>query len=153
MKFWKADTPMKKKLAKKKPRSPGAEKFGNKLNTIFKKAQPKIHVLEKDIEKKIGDYAKFKKCLYMKFTSPAQRAVPDRMIITPQGVIGFLEAKRQGQVPTVLQARKMAELKQQGCHVTWCDNVNDGKIFIDMLIVAGSIKKLEDEPKKEDWDL
>ncbi len=90
--------------------------------------------LEKDIEKKIGDFAKKHGCMYLKFVSPARRAVPDRMIITPQGVIGFLEVKAKGKKPTPLQMNEMEKLTRQCCTVTWCDNVEDGCEFIRKLL-------------------
>jgi len=91
--------------------------------------------LEKDIEKKICDYARSLNVLVYKFTSPNQRAVPDRMFIAPGGRIGFLEIKRTGCAPTKLQAKEMAKLKQQGCTVSWVDNVPDGKAFVAELVV------------------
>ena len=90
--------------------------------------------LEKDIEKAIGTYAKSKGCLYYKFTSPAMRAVPDRIIVTPTGVVGFLEVKREGAKPTPLQMVEITKLAQRGAEVEWADNVADGKKFIDMLL-------------------
>lgn len=85
---------------------------------------------EKDIERKIGDFAKKHSCLYLKFTSPARRAVPDRMIITPQGVIGFLEVKAAGKEPTILQTNEIRKLRSMKCDADWCDNVEDGQYFI-----------------------
>lgn len=90
--------------------------------------------LEKDIERKIGDFAKKHGCLFYKFTSPARRAVPDRMIITPQGVIGFLEVKAKGKKPTPLQMGEIIKLTKQNCNATWCDNVEDGCEFIRKLL-------------------
>lgn len=90
--------------------------------------------LEKDIERKIGDFAKKHGCLYLKFTSPARRAVPDRMIITPQGVIGFLEVKAKGKKPTTLQMKEMELLASHNCNVTWCDEVEGGQAFIRKLL-------------------
>ena len=89
--------------------------------------------LEKEIEKKIGDYAKRNGCLYWKLVSPANRAVPDRMICTATGVVGFLEVKRRGCKPTELQLLKMKELQVRGHRVAWCDNVPDGIKFVDQL--------------------
>lgn len=97
--------------------------------------------LEKDIEAAIGKYAKSKGCLFIKFTSPSNRAVPDRLIITPNGVIGFLEVKRQGCKPTPLQERKMSELAAQGCNVNWVDGVAGGKVFIDTLLAKSKLKE------------
>lgn len=90
--------------------------------------------LEKDIEKKIGEFAKKQGCLFYKFTSPARRAVPDRMIITPMGVIGFLEVKAKGKKPTPLQLGEIIKLTKQNCDAAWCDNVEDGCEFIRKLL-------------------
>lgn len=90
--------------------------------------------LEKEIEKKIGDYAKKHGCLYWKLTSPSNRAVPDRMICTNRGVVGFLEVKRRGCKPTELQFLKMKDLSSRGHQVTWCDSVEAGIRFVDDLI-------------------
>lgn len=94
--------------------------------------------LEKEIEKKIGEYAKKLGCLYWKLTSPANPSVPDRVIIAPGGRVGWLELKRKGQKPTPKQHAKMAELEGKGATVGWVDNVEDGKRFVDKLL-------------KEDW--
>lgn len=96
-------------------------------------ADVKPAMLEKEIEKKICDYAKSKGCLVYKFTSPNQRAVPDRLIVAPNGHVGFLELKRPGNTPTKLQSIELAKLKQQGAMSGWCDNVEDGKAFVDEL--------------------
>lgn len=93
-----------------------------------------IKVLEKDIEKKIVAYAKSKGCLCYKFTSPAQRAVPDRIIVSPHGVVGFLEVKRPGNKPTPLQNREIDKLAEHNCWVEWHDSVEGAKKFIDDLI-------------------
>ena len=94
--------------------------------------------LEKDIEKKIGDFAKQNGCLYLKFTSPARRAVPDRMIITPMGVIGFLEVKAKGKKPTPLQMGEIIKLTKQNCTADWCDNVEDGRAFVRKLMAKNT---------------
>lgn len=92
--------------------------------------------LEKEIEKKIGDYAKKRGCLYYKFASPSTRGVPDRIIIAPNGEIGFLEIKAKGKKPTPLQQRHIDTLIMSGCRATWTDNVLDGKVLIDRLCGA-----------------
>lgn len=92
------------------------------------------------IERKIGEYAKAKGCRYIKFVSPAQRAVPDRIIITPNGVIGFLELKRPGNKPTSLQIREIMSLRDHNCIAAWCDSVPEGTHFVNELL-----------NKKNDW--
>lgn len=97
--------------------------------------------LERDIEKKIGLYAKRHNVEYIKFTSPQRRAVPDRMLICPNGTIGFLEIKRKGQKPTPLQYRELHKLKERLCNVGWCDTTRDGCNFIDLLLQKGDWTK------------
>ena len=97
--------------------------------------------LEKEIEKKICDYAKSKGCYVRKFVSPSNQSVPDRLIIAPGGAVGFLEVKRGGQSPTKAQEHEMSALKQTGVDVWWCDNVENGKQFVDRLIRAGEKNK------------
>lgn len=91
-------------------------------------------LLEKEIEKKVGDYAKSKGCIYYKFCSPNQRAVPDRIIIAPGRPAAFLELKREGCKPTALQQREIQKLKDAGQRVAWVDSVAAGKLFVDKLL-------------------
>lgn len=93
--------------------------------------------LEKEIEKKVCDYAKSKGCYVRKFVSPNNRSVPDRIIIAPGGVVGFLELKREGCKPTKAQEVELELLKRMGCNVSWCDNAIDGKLFVDYLVKKG----------------
>lgn len=88
--------------------------------------------LEKDIEKKVCDYATSKGWLVYKFTSPARAAVPDRLLIAPGGRVIFCEFKRAGQKPTVPQEREHARLRTQGVAVYVVDNVAAGKMMVDI---------------------
>lgn len=92
--------------------------------------------LEKAIEAKLGKYAKSKNCLYKKFTSPSNRSVPDRIIVTPHGVVGFLELKRKGQKPTEQQRHELATLIEHGATASWVDNYEDGRQFVDDLLAG-----------------
>ena len=88
-------------------------------------------MLERDLERKLGVYAKKRGCLYYKFTSPARRSVPDRMVVGPHGEIVFIELKAPGKRPTKLQLRELKILQDQGCAAEWCDNLEDGQALID----------------------
>lgn len=99
--------------------------------------------LEKEIEKKICDYAKSKGCYVRKFVSPNNRAVPDRIIIAPGGAVGFLEIKRGGCKPTKAQEAEMELLSKVGATVGWCDNVEDGKLWVNGLLLQRA-DRLED---------
>ena len=88
-------------------------------------------MLEKQIEEKVGTYAKEQGFLVYKFTSPQRQAVPDRLMITPRGKIFFCEFKRMGQVPTPAQAREHERLREQGVTVYVIDNVDTGRAMVD----------------------
>ena len=92
-------------------------------------------VLEKQIEAKVCDYAKTKNVLVYKFTSPARAAVPDRMFVRPDGVIFFIEFKRGGQKPTDAQEREHNRLRDHKVNVFVVDNVDSGKLVIDMMVM------------------
>lgn len=93
--------------------------------------------LEKEIEKKICDYAKSKGCYVRKFVSPNNRSVPDRLIIAPGGAVGFLEIKRGGCKPTKAQLAEMEALTKVCARAEWCDNTFDGKVFVENLVAEG----------------
>ena len=89
-------------------------------------------LLEKEIEKRICDYAASKGWLVYKFTSPARHAVPDRLFIAPGGRVIFVEFKRTGQKPTVPQEREHARMRAQGVAVYVVDTVDAGKVMVDL---------------------
>lgn len=88
-------------------------------------------LLERQIEEKVGTYAKEQGFLVYKFTSPQRAAVPDRLYITPRGKVFFVEFKRTGQVPTPAQAREHDRLRAQGVTVYVIDLIETGEIMVD----------------------
>lgn len=93
-------------------------------------------MLEKQIEAKVCDYAKSKGLLAYKFTSPARAAVPDRMFITQDGRVFFCEFKREGQKATLAQEREHHRLRQHKVNVFVIDNVDEGKVMIDVMVMG-----------------
>lgn len=91
-------------------------------------------MLEKDIEKKVCDYAKERGCLVYKFTSPARAAVPDRMFIAPNGKLFFAEFKQKGKKLTGPQEREFARLIRYAVRVEMVDNVDFGKWYVDEMV-------------------
>lgn len=89
-------------------------------------------MLEADIESKSCKYAKGLGWLTFKFSSPARRSVPDRIFISPIGLIIFIEFKATGKVPTDAQWREIGRLRKNGCFVMVIDSVDDCKILVDM---------------------
>lgn len=91
-------------------------------------------MLEKQIEKKVCDYAKTKSVAVYKFTSPGRAAVPDRLLITSDGQCFFIEFKRAGQKPTAAQAREHDKLRGHKMNVFVIDNVENGMMVIDLMV-------------------
>lgn len=54
-----------------------------------------MSVLERDIERKLGNEIKKLGGLYYKFTSPNLPGVPDRIVIMPGGRVIFVELKTE----------------------------------------------------------
>ena len=88
-------------------------------------------MLEREIEKKVTDYAKNKNFLAYKFTSPSNKSVPDRLFISPTGNIFFVEFKRKGKLPTKLQNYTINNMLSRGVKVSIIDNCDKGKLLID----------------------
>lgn len=85
---------------------------------------------EATIERAVCDYAKRRGWLAYKFTSPANRAVPDRMFVRG-GVVLFVEFKSPGKKPTKLQAHEHDKLRAAGAWVFVVDNVDAGRELFD----------------------
>ena len=54
-----------------------------------------ITMLEKEIERRLGEMLKRRGCIYDKFVSPENPGVPDRIVTLPGGHIIFLELKTE----------------------------------------------------------
>ena len=89
-------------------------------------------LLEKEIERKVCEYAKKLGFYCRKFTSPANRAVPDRLFINGHGYHFFIEFKRQGCEPTLAQEKEHQELRRVCANVQVIDNVLDGYELLDL---------------------
>ena len=90
-------------------------------------------MLEKDVERKVCDYAKVRRMLSYKFSSPARAAVPDRLFVTKQGIMFFIEFKRPGAKATPAQQREHLKLMSQNVRVFVIDDVDKGKAVIDAM--------------------
>ena len=77
---------------------------------------------EKEIEEKFRDAVKRAGGKAYKFVSPGNDGVPDRLVILPEGRIGFVEVKAPGRKPTALQKARIHELESLGCQVLVLDD-------------------------------
>lgn len=93
------------------------------------------NLLEKQIERSVCEYAKSREMLVYKFTSPERAAVPDRMFITPDGKVWFIEFKREGMKPTAPQMREHERLRGHGVTVFVVDTVDKGRAAVDLMML------------------
>jgi hypothetical protein len=91
-------------------------------------------MLEKEIEKKVCDYAKSKGFEVYKFSSPNRVGVPDRMFVGPNRQLFFIEFKAPGKKPTPVQLREIGKLMACGFGVWVIDDVEKGKCLIGMMV-------------------
>lgn len=97
-----------------------------------------VKKLEKDIEGACRDYAKSYEWLLLKFISPGNPGVQDRILISAPGVLYgphviFIEFKRPGEVPTRLQAAWHKVLERRGLEVWTIDSFAEFKSRLDDL--------------------
>lgn len=88
-------------------------------------------MLEREIEKKVKEYAESKGFLAWKFTSSSNRGVPDRIYISPQGFIGFIEFKQKDEELTAMQCYVHKELHKRNVDVRLIDDVITGRLVVD----------------------
>ena len=92
-------------------------------------------MLEKDLERQVVNYCKAKGVLTYKFTSPAHRGVPDRVMMA-NGKTLFLELKRPGGKPTALQLREIQKIEQAGVKAAWTDSLGGAQLLIDFYLLS-----------------
>lgn len=90
-----------------------------------------VFPLERDVEAAVCTYAKGLGFYVRKFVSPAHRSVPDRLFISPAGVLFFIEFKRQGKRATPAQLIEHVEIEKYGPRVHVVDEARQGKAVID----------------------
>jgi VRR-NUC domain len=74
-------------------------------------------MLEKEIESKLKDLIESKGGEYYKFTSPARRGVPDRLVIFDVDLWFFVELKSEEGELEPWQEREIRKLKDRGVKV------------------------------------
>ena len=58
----------------------------------------------------------------LKFVSPGFAGVPDRLVLIPNGKVGFVEVKAPGQYPRPLQTARHKQLRKLGFKVYVLDS-------------------------------
>ena len=72
---------------------------------------------EKDIEQQFAREVKKYGGIAPKFVSPGFSGMPDRLVLFPDGLVGFVEVKAPGKKPRPLQAARHEMLKRLGFRV------------------------------------
>ena len=87
--------------------------------------------MEKDIERWLGNQLKKLGCIYMKFVSPGNDGVPDRIVVLPGGSVIFVELKAKKGVLMANQRVQISRLRKQGALVFVITGMIEAKLFID----------------------
>ena len=81
--------------------------------------------MEKDIEKKFTKAIRRVDGIALKLVSPSFNGIPDRLVLMPNGKIGFVEIKDKGKKPRALQISRHNMLRQLGFKVFVLDDADD----------------------------
>ena len=101
------------------------------LREVFKIDKRQLSARERQIEKRVGDHVKSKHGQWIKLTG--LKGLPDRMILLPQGKVGFIEMKRPGNKTSDMQHIWLDRLRALGFKATWSDNYEDSVAFVESL--------------------
>lgn len=88
---------------------------------------------EKDVECRLVSEVKKRGGICPKWVSPGFDGVPDRIVLLPDGRIGFVEVKAKGKRPRPLQTARLEHLRRLGFKVYVLDDVSQiGGILDDL---------------------
>lgn len=90
-----------------------------------------VRTIEKDIERWLGNQLKKLGCIYMKFVSPGNDGVPDRIVVLPGGAVIFVELKATTGKLMANQRVQISRLRKQGAIVFVLTGKLDAKLFLD----------------------
>ena len=78
---------------------------------------------ERDIERKLVVETVRRRGVALKFVSPGCIGVPDRIVMLPDGKMGFVELKAPGKKPRPIQVRRIQQMRKMGFKVFVIDGV------------------------------
>lgn len=78
---------------------------------------------EKEIERALCGAVQKQNGISPKFVSPGMAGMPDRLVLFPEGRMGFVELKAPGKRMRPLQARRKRHLEELGYKVFCIDGV------------------------------
>ena len=86
---------------------------------------------EKIIEKKLTDAVKKRNGMSPKLSSMGLDGMPDRLVLLPKGMVGFIELKAPGKKLRPLQLRRKKQLEKLGFKVFCIDDVSQIEAVLD----------------------
>jgi len=92
---------------------------------------------EKQIERRMCKIIKERGGLTYKFTSSNNPGVPDRIVITPAGVVWFVELKTLRGKLSVIQGQRIHEIAMRNANVTVLYGWDAVEKFIDEVLPYG----------------
>lgn len=87
--------------------------------------------MEKDIERWLGNQLKNLGCIYMKFVSPGNDGVPDRIVILPGGLVVFAELKDDTGRLRPNQRVQIKRMRKLGASVSVVTGKLGATLFVD----------------------
>lgn len=86
-------------------------------------------MLEKEIERRLGQMLEKQGCIYLKFESPNNPGVPDRIVITPGGRTIYLELKTEVGRLANIQRWQIDRMRKNGADVRVIKGLDQAKAF------------------------
>lgn len=94
-------------------------------------------MLEKEIEQRMCEMIRKRGGLTYKFTSPGNVGVPDRLVITPTGVVWFVELKTEAGRLAKIQKQQIRELEKRGANVRVVYGLQGAIDFVNEVMSSG----------------
>lgn len=91
---------------------------------------------EKEVEAALVKAAKKRNGMALKFVSPGLSGVPDRLVLLPDGKIGFIELKSPGKKMRLLQEKRKSQLERLGFLVFCLDSKEEVEVMLDAIQAA-----------------
>lgn len=91
---------------------------------------------EKEVEAALVKAAKKRNSVALKFVSPGLSGVPDRLVLLPDGKIGFIELKAPGKKMRLLQEKRKSQLERLGFLVFCLDSKEEVEVMLDAIQAA-----------------
>ena len=90
-----------------------------------------VRIIEKNIERWLGNQLKKRGCIYMKFVSPGNDGVPDRIVVLPGGGVIFIELKATTGKLMANQRVQISRLRKRGALGFVLTGKRDAELFVD----------------------